>query len=195
MRKAGLLLPLLLLFAPTGASAHRLIDANEAVSVARSGLTVTPGIEWNRISQRPGNRTERWTLDGELLNDVLFFAEVGDGDTLFREVNRRESPLPQFASNMLLVDVPDFLESSLRIVKGVVTFETTSVQPTDFLGQSGVRFEFETLGADDLRRKGIAVATIIDGQLFMMLYEAPGLYFFDRNRADFEQLLSTARLD
>ena len=80
-------------------------------------------------------------------------------------------------------------------MKGVATFETTSVEPVEFLGESGVRFEFETLGSDDLRRKGIAVATIIDGELFMMLYEAPSLYFFDRNRADFEQLVASAYFD
>ncbi|RIV87660.1 hypothetical protein [Aurantiacibacter zhengii] len=194
MRKFGLLIAAALLIAPGSAMAHRLIDANEAVTVARSDLAVVPQIEWNRISQRPGSNAERWTLDGELLNDVLFFGEVASGDTLFREVNRRETPLPQFASDMLLVDLPDFVESSLRIAKGASTFTTTSVEPTQFLGQGGVRFEFETLGSDDLRRKGIAVATIIDGELFMMLYEAPSLYFFDRNRADFEQLVASAHL-
>ncbi len=194
MRKFGLLIAAALLIAPGSAMAHRLIDANEAVTVARSDMAVVPQIEWNRISQRPGSNAERWTLDGELLNDVLFFGEVASGDTLFREVNRREMPLPQFASDMLLVDLPDFVESSLRIAKGSSTFTTTSVEPTQFLGQGGVRFEFETLGSDDLLRKGIAVATIIDGELFMMLYEAPSLYFFDRNRADFEQLVSSAHL-
>jgi len=195
MRKTGLLLAAALMVAPTSAMAHRLIDANEAVTVARSDMAVVPQIEWNRISQRPGSNAERWTLDGELLNDVLFFGEVEDGDTLFREVNRRETPLPEFASDMLLVDLPGFVETSLRIVKGAATFETTSVEPAQFLGNSGVRFEFETLGSDDLRRKGIAVATVIDGKLFMMLYEAPSLYFFDRNRADFEQLVASAYFD
>lgn len=195
MRKSGLLLGLLLLMQPVGASAHRLIDANEAVSVARSDLTVMPQIDWNRISQRPGSNAERWTLDGELLNDVLFFAEVEDGDTLFREVNRRESPQPEFSASTLLIDLPDFLESSLRITKGIASFEVTSVTPVEFLGSSGVRFEFATLGADDLRRQGIAVATIIDGELFMMLYDAPSLYYFERNRADFEALVASAYLD
>ncbi len=195
MRKIGLLLALVLFCLPVGASAHRLIDANEAVSVARSDLTIVPTIEWNRISQRPGRNAERWTLDGELLNDVLFFAEVENGDTLFREVNRRETPMPEFSNSMLLVDLPDYLESSLRIAKGVATFEVTSVEPVTFLGQNSVRFEFSTLGADDLNRRGIAVATIIEGELFMMLYEAPSIYYFDRNRGDFEQLVASAHFD
>ncbi|AKH44027.1 hypothetical protein FHS61_001343 [Altererythrobacter atlanticus] len=195
MRKLGLMLSMLFALTPAAASAHRLIEANAAVTVARSDVTVTPTIEWNRISQRPGNRAERWTLDGELLNDVLFFAEVGDGDTLFREVNRREMPLPQFSGNMLLVDVPSFLESSLRISKGVATFEVTSAAPVQFLSHDGIRFEFTTLGADDLQRRGVAQATIIDGNLFMMLYEAPALHFFQRNLADFEQLVASARID
>ena len=194
MRSFGLLLSLLVLLTPTTASAHRLIEANKLVSVASSDFSVTPAIEWNRISQRPGSRSERWTLDGELLNDVLFFAAVRDGDTLFREVNRRETPLPKFSKTMLLIDVPNFLESSLRIVKGVATFEMTSAQPAQFLGRDALRFEFRTLGSDDLRRRGIAYATIIGDKLYMMTYEAPTLYFFDRNRTDFEQLVASARI-
>jgi hypothetical protein len=175
--------------------AHRLIDANEEVSVANSVLTLRPEIDWNRIDRRPGSDAERWTLDGELLNDVLFFGELQDEDTLFREVDRRNSPMPEFSDTMLLIDVPDFYETSLRITKGLSSFEVLSVEPMDFLGERGVRFEFETLGSDDIRRKGIAVAAIVGRKLFMMTYEAPKVFFYERNLGDFEQLVQSARLD
>lgn len=179
----------------SNAFAHKLIDANEEVSVAKSDLTLTPAIDWNRISRRPGNEAERWTLDGELLNDVLFFGELRDGDTLFKEVDRRNSPMPEFSSSMLLIDIPDFYQSSLRILKGHATFEVESVDPVEFLGQGAVRFEFKTLGSDDIVRRGTAVATIIDGELYMMSYEAPEIFFYERNLVDFEQLVATATLD
>ena len=195
MKTLSLVAAALAMTLATPALAHRLIEANEAVSVARSDLTVTPSVEWNRISQRPGRRAERWTLDGELLNDVLFFAEIREEDTLFREVNRRERPLPEFTSNMLLVDIPTFLEGSLRVVKNIASFETTHAEPTQFLGVAGIRFEYTALGADDLARNGIAVASVIDGELFMMTYEAPAIHYFERDRAAFEQLVATAHLD
>ncbi len=180
---------------PSAVFAHRLIEAEEAVSVARSDMTVIPAIEWNRIRQRPGSSAERWTLDGELLNDVLFFAEIEDGDTLFRDRDRRNNPLPEFSSSMLLIDVPDFYGSSLRIAKGAVTFDVGSVEPVQFLGRPGVLFDFHTLGGDDLLRKGRAIATLIEGELFMMAYEAPEIFFYERNLQDFEQLVESAYLD
>lgn len=176
------------------ASAHKLIVANEAVEVAKSDLSVTPAVNWNRISTRPGESAERWTMDGELLNDVLFFAAIRDGDTLLKEVDKRESPLPKFSSEMLLIDLPQLVESSFRIVKGYSTFQIGKVEPAKFLGQDGVRFEFSTLGSDDIVRRGRAVAVIIKGQLYMMMFEAPEVYFFGRYEAQFEQLVSSARL-
>lgn len=195
MRAFVLLLTFMLSLTPATALAHRLIEASEPVSVARSDLTIVPSIEWNRISQRPGRNAERWTLDGELLNDVLFFAEIEASDTLLREVNRRETPLPQFSSEMLLIDLPDLVDGTLRIAKGASSFEVGAVEPVEFLGTSGIRFEFQTLGSDDLRRSGVAVAAIIEGELFMMLYEAPTIFYFERNLADFEQLVQSSYFD
>ncbi|MBY8337918.1 hypothetical protein KYN89_12780 [Alteriqipengyuania sp. NZ-12B] len=195
MMRAFLLIASGLLMVPTvPAAAHKLIDAGETVTVAKSDLTVVPAIDWNRINERPGKEAERWTLDGELLNDVLFFAEVEDGDAIFREVDKRNSPLPRFSGNMLLIDLPDFLNSSMRIAKGHQTFSVDSVAPTTFLGQPGVSVSFSTVGNDDIRRRGRAVATIIDGELFMMTFEAPTIYFFERDLPHFEQLVASARL-
>lgn len=177
------------------ADAHKLIVANEAVAVAQSQLTVSPAINWNRIKIRPGERAERWTMDGELLNDVLFFAGVENGKSLLREVDKRNSPLPRFSSDALLIDVPNFVEGSFRISKGYSKFEVLKVEPVKFLSEDGVRFEFSTLGSDDIVRRGRAVATIIKGKLYMMSYEAPEVYFYDRYGPHFEQLVASARLN
>lgn len=183
-----------LLMTGGAANAHKLIEANEDVSVAKSDLTVSPAIQWNRISQRPGSDAERWTLDGELLNDLLFFGAIADGDTLLKEVDRRNNPLPKFSSNMLLIDLPDFLNASLRIAKGHQTFDVEAVEPTDFLGAQGVRIEFKTVGGDDIVRRGQAHAAIIEGRLYMMTFEAPSIFFFERDIGHFEQLVESARL-
>lgn len=184
-----------LLMTGGAANAHKLIEANEDVSVAKSDLTVSPAIQWNRISQRPGSDAERWTLDGELLNDVLFFGAIADGDTLLREVDRRNNPLPKFSSSMLLIDLPDFLNATLRIAKGHQTFDVEAVEPTDFLGAQGVRIEFKTVGSDDIVRRGQTHAAIIDGELYMMTFEAPAIFFYGRDVGHFEQLVASARLD
>jgi len=187
-------LALTLVLAPTSAIAHRLMAAGTAAQVARSDLTVTPGIEWNRLSQRPGPMAERWTLDGELLNDLIFFGGVESGTPLFREVDRRDNPLPQFSSTMLPTDIPPLLETSLRITQNISTFEVVRVAPRPFLGASGVEFEYRMLGGDDITRQGRAVAAIVGGKLFMITYDAPAEYFFARSSADVDRIIASATL-
>jgi len=187
-------LALALALAPQMASAHRLMQPGEATSVARSEMTVTPTIQWNRHSQRPGQQAERWTLDGELLNDVIFFGGVENGTPLFREVSRRENPLPTFSSTMLPTDIPPLLETSLRITQNITSFDIASVAPATFLGAAGVQFEYRMLGADDITRQGRAIASVIDGKLYMITYDAPAEYFYGRNVADVERIVASATL-
>src|SRR3546814_4383748 len=52
---------ILLLASP--AAAHKLRVSGEAVAVADSGVTVTPGRDWNRLDAKAGKNTETWTLD------------------------------------------------------------------------------------------------------------------------------------
>jgi len=185
---------LALTLTPQTASAHRLMPAGEAAQVARSDMTVTPTIQWNKISQRPGERAERWTLDGELLNDVVFFGGVEDGAPLLREVNRRENPLPHFSSTMLPTDIAPLLESTLRITQNISSFDVSNVAPATFLDAAGVQFEYRMLGADDITRQGRAVASIIGGKLYMITYDAPAEYFYPRNLLDVERIVASARL-
>ena len=48
--------------------------------------------------------------------------------------------------------------------------------------------------ADNLTRLGLARAVIVQGDLFMMLYEAPRLHYYERNLPDFMALLESASL-
>src|SRR3546814_13308880 len=62
---------ILLLASP--AAAHKLRVSGEAVAVADSGVTVTPGRDWNRLDAKAGKNTETWTLEGDQLNEDTFF--------------------------------------------------------------------------------------------------------------------------
>src|SRR3546814_16138287 len=77
---------ILLLASP--AAAHKLRVSGEAVAVADSGVTVTPGRDWNRLDAKAGKNTETWALDGEQLNDVTFFGGIEAGKPLVKEIGR-----------------------------------------------------------------------------------------------------------
>lgn len=174
--------------------AHKLIGAGEKVTVARSAMAITPAMDWNRLSYRPGKNTERWTLDGEMLNDVMFYA-IPANETLVREVDKRNRPLPQFQANMLAVEIPQLLESTKRIANDVAIFTTTSSTPTTLGGLPGVKFTYQFVGSDELRRNGEAVAAISNGVLYMISYEAPELHYYNKDLGNFQKLVETVQFN
>jgi len=175
-------------------AAHKLREAGVTVEVAKSDLTVTPSVAWNRLNPRTGKDNETWTLDGEELNDVTFYGQVEEGKTLLLEVDKRNRPLPRFSDTMLLTDIPPMLETTYRIARDLRLFEITGMEPAELSGHKAIRFTYEFVGPDEVRRKGEADAAIVDGALYMMTYEAPQIFFFDQSLEKYRQLRDSMAL-
>lgn len=184
----------LALLAATGASAHKLREGGKRVTVADSRVEVGPARDWNQLGIRIGKNTESWTLDGGQLNDLTFFAGIEPGRPLVKERHKKKDPLPKFTKATLLIEIPELLEGTYRVYKDIGAFQTLGAEPAKFLGREGVRFTYEYTDADRLTRKGEARAAIIDGKLYMMTFDAPRLYYFDRIIADFQALADGATL-
>lgn len=176
------------------AQAHGFREKGKPAEVADSPLTVTPPRDWNRLDARPGKHAETWTLDGEQLNDITFFAGIEPGRPLVKERNRKREPLPMVRSGTLLIEVPELLGNTYRAYKQIAVFTVTSTTPVKFLGGDGVLFTYDYLDQDDLPRRGEARATIIAKKLFMMTFDAPRLHYFDRSLPDFRALADSATL-
>ncbi len=196
--KRGVSALLLLALALTGAplrADNMLVPAGQPIAVARSPMTVTPPIEWNRLGARPGRLSETWTLDGEALNDLTFYGGIARGRALFREVDRRNRPLPRLYATMLITDIPTLLENSYRVALNTPFFTVEGMAPARFLGRPGLRFAYSfTHPGDDLPRRGEARAALVDGKLFMITFEAPRLHYFDHDVAAFRAIADSARL-
>jgi hypothetical protein len=190
---AGIIvLPLLL--TAFAASAHKLHKQGEATAVAESQLTVTPSRDWNQLNTKIGKNTETWTLDGEQLDDVTFFAGIEPGKPLVKEKSTKAEPLPKFTESTLLAEVPELLEGTSRAYKGSGSFQVVSVEPMRFLDHEGVLFTYEFTDEDQLTRKGEARAAIIGGKLYMITFEAPRLSYFGKVIPDFHSLADSAKL-
>lgn len=193
--KALAIATLLLVTVQPALAGNRLIAPGVKVLVAKSPLAVTPAGEWNRLGARPGRNSESWTLDGDLLNEITFYGGIVSGRTLFREVDRRNRPLPRVSATMLMTDIPALLESSYRIALNTPLMTIDSIEPVRFVGAPGVRFTYSfTRQGEDVRRLGEARAAMVGGQLYMMTYEAPALYYFARDIAAFRQIADSAAL-
>jgi hypothetical protein len=171
----------------------KLIEHDEQVKVAKGKLRVTPGEDWNRWSSRPVKRSEVWTLDGTALNEVYFISGLVAGDTLFRDRDKKNNPLPTLEKSMLLTDIPDFYESSSRIALQTSLFEIDQVEPATLAGQPAIRFTFN-YGMQDspVIRNGMAVASLVDGELHMIAFVAPEIHYFDRDLPKVQALIDSA---
>jgi hypothetical protein len=177
-------------------AAYKYMAKGKAVVVGKSEMMVTPPIDWNKLPGRIGRNAESWTLDGLPLNDVTFYGGIADNQTLFREVDKKNKPLPRFSATMLTPDVADLLEGSYRIALGTPLFEVTAMEPTTFAGHQGFRFTYNfTATGDEVKRQGEALGAIVDKRLFLVTYEAPAMYYFDKHRENFRQLAATAKLE
>lgn len=194
MRKLAVLIGVAGLAMAGPALAHKLIAKGVAV-LAGKAVTVTPARDWNRIGFAHGKLAESWTLDGLTLNDVTFFGGIPDNTTLVKDRQKKEAPLPRFSKSMLAPDVAQLFESTYRVALRTSQFSIDSVEPATFAGKAGFhfRYSFELLN-ENVKRNGEAYGAIHNGKLYLITYEAPTIFYFDRNRADFAALVESARI-
>lgn len=174
---------------------NSLVSPTAQKGIAKSSLSATPAGEWNRLGRRDGKFVELWTKDGDSLNKVSFFGGVPVGDPLFKEADKKNRPLPKVSDGMLITDIPTILESSYRIQFDVRTMTIESQEPTTFGGHPGVKFTYTFVsGNDEVERKGEAFGAVVKGKLYLVSYEAPSIYFFDKDLPAFRQLASTLKM-
>lgn len=174
---------------------NKLVAQGTSVAVAKSLLTITPDREWNKMGARPGRNSETWTLDGDGLNDVTFYGGIENDRTLFREVDKRAKPLPRFSSTMLLTDLPVLFENSYSIALSTQLMKIDSVEPVTFLGQKGIHFSFTFSRLnEEVRRKGEASAAIVGGKLYMITFEAPDVFYYERDLPAYRAILAKATM-
>lgn len=192
---SSVVVALALVCAGPASAGNKLIAQGARVAVAKSLLTVTPDREWNKMGARPGRNSETWTIDGDGLNDLTFYGGIEDGSTLFREVNKRAKPLPRFSSTMLLTDLPVLFENSYSIALNSQLMKIDAVEPMTFLGQKGIHFSFSfSRMNEEVRRKGEASAAIIGGKLFMITFEAPDVFYYERDVPAYRAIIAKASL-
>ncbi|MBU6166824.1 MAG: hypothetical protein KGQ52_11965 [Alphaproteobacteria bacterium] len=176
-------------------AANRLIVPNVSVAVAKSAMMVTADREWNKLGARPGPLAESWTLDGDVLNRLSFYGGLINGATLFREVDRKNRPLPKVRADMLPTDIPALFEQSYRIAENSGLFSVDSIEPASIGGASGVRFTYSfSKQGEDVARKGEAVAAMVGGKLWLISFEAPTLHYFDAGITSARAIMASVRL-
>lgn len=167
------------------------------VSVGNGNLVVSPPRPWNR--QRASffvdiREVEDWTLNGPYLDGITFVTGLKSGRYLIRQSKRAEQQVPKFRSDMTPPEIAAMLESLYRVKGGAVDFRTLSLQPRRFVGYNGFQFDYEHLDSDELWRKGRAVGAVINGELYLVLFDAARSHYYGAALPDFESVVASAEL-
>lgn len=168
-----------------------------SVQVGDGSMAVTAPRPWNRTRKLflfdDVRWVEDWTLNGPLLDGMSFVAGLPSGKYLIRQRRTDDRQVPKFRSDMTAPEITAMLESLYRVRGGAIDFRTTSLQPRRFLGANGFQFDFEHLDSDELWRRGRAVGAVIDGELYLILFDAARSHYFANAIGDFEAIVASAR--
>ena len=166
--------------------------------VGNGSVEVIPPRPWNKQRRffffDSIRWVEDWTLNGPYLDGITFVSGLPSGEYLIRQRKTEERQVPKFRSDMTAPEVTAMLESAFRVRGGAVEFRTLALQPRQFMGYPGFQFDFEHHDGDELWRKGRAVGAVIDGRLYLMLYDAARSHYYTNALPDFEAMANNAHI-
>lgn len=178
-----------------GSSGYSLVRVKET-RVGDDSMAVTPPREWNKISASlfvDIHAVEDWTQNGPYLDGISFVTGLKDGKALVYQRSRDDRQVPKFRSNMTPPEIAAMIESLFRVRAGAIDFKTTALAPRAFLGTNGFQLDYEHLDSDEVRRKGRAVGAIVDGRLYLILFDAARSHYYNDLLPDFETIVNSAR--
>jgi hypothetical protein len=179
-----------------GFSAYSLVGVHR-VSVGDGKLSVVAPRPWNRHRAfffADVRAVEDWTQNGPYLDGITFVTGLRNGKSLIRQRRTTSQQVPVFRSNMTPPEVAAMIESLYRVKGGTVDFRTLSLQPRPFLGQNGFQLDYEHLDEDELWRRGRVVGAVINGELYMILFDAAKSHYYEAELPDFEAVVASAEL-
>jgi hypothetical protein len=168
----------------------------EPVKVARGAMLVTPAIAWNKVPKGPFDipSEENWTQNGPILDSIGFIGGLTDGQAIAKQRPKDDRKVPVFRSTMTPQDLVSMIESYYRIKAGATVFETVSVKPTNFVGTTGIRFNYSYVGADEVKRRGCSILAVVDKKLYLMSVDGAALHYFDAALPAFDALAASAKI-
>ncbi|KJS07852.1 MAG: hypothetical protein VR73_07725 [Gammaproteobacteria bacterium BRH_c0] len=168
---------------------YSLVRANNPVKL--NGYSVTPGEEWNKASYKLGPKAVTWTSNGEVLDQLILIGDIGSGEALFKNTNKN-LPMPPFTSDMMPFDVETLVKTSLKnSANGEVEVNTENLQPANFGGKSGFRFNISFYTASGLLKSGDVLGAVKDGKLYLMIYSAADLHYYKSKLPEVEKVFAS----
>ncbi len=159
--------------------------------VVRDRLAVTLDSAWNRL-EGAGGKAELWTTDGFPLDLLRFYVGIKDGESLVEVGNGKDKQVPRFRAAMQPQEIVEMVDA--LVSQGGDRFRLDKLAPASFAGGNGFRFDYGLVRrSDEVELKGFAYGVVRDRQLFLLMFQAPKLYYYGRNAERAEKVARSVR--
>lgn len=171
-------------------SNYTAIEPGERRGIA-DAYSVAPQKLWSRSNRA---RLETWTIDGQGLNSLNFWADLADGEALLPDRDVEDADVPVFRNDMRAQDVAQMVAATLQ-----ATYEgearVVRLSAADFGRLDGFRFGVRYTARNGLEMRAVGKgATTPDGRLHLILYSGAMPHHFEAHRPAVEAMFESVRL-
>jgi hypothetical protein len=147
---------------------------------------------WNRVDAPGLGPAENWTMEGLPIDRLLIYSGIKEGESIYTTSGPNAKRFT-FRANMQPDEIVNLFEGMLA--RDGSRFKLTRVEPFDFAGQKGFRFDYTLArNLDNVQLLGVGYGAVSKGELFAIVYMAPQLAFFARHKDRVEHMAAAVRL-
>lgn len=139
-----------------------------------------------RAGADPDVALDQLTVNGPLL-DRIFFGRIPDGGGI---VTPAFEDWPRWWSGTPVDGLDGFLAESLETL-GYAAVETTGKQAHLFAGAPGLLYRLDLTDAGGLEMRGLALASVQNGALNLIVFVAPREHYFESRRPATERMFDS----
>ncbi|MBM3560276.1 MAG: hypothetical protein FJX53_10465 [Alphaproteobacteria bacterium] len=193
-RACALLLTAVLL---AGCAAYVLVPPGR--TTVGEGLSVEAPSAWSRVAGEDWPIV--WTHDGIFLDALWFMPGIRDGQTLIRasalssdaEEGTKKGTVPVFRKDMSATEIMELFDATMVRALNTSLASASNLQPVTFARLPGFRFEYRFTRQDRVERMGVATGAVRDGRLYLIFHFGSAIYHLERDRAEGEAIVASAR--
>lgn len=164
-----------------------------------ANFRVESDIAWNKANQlrvESSAPLASWTADGPGLNNIIFIGGVKDGAPIIKVSNDTSSTKDAlvFRNGMTATEIVEVWEAAITKLNQTSIAKGSNIQPAQFGGMAGFKFDFHYINKDEVERSGLGYAAIKDGRLYMIFYSGVTLHHYGLRLASAKRLIESAQI-
>lgn len=148
---------------------------------------------WSSVSPFYLNREVKYlTIDGPLLNNFYLTEGLAVGRSVVRSA-RKSRPMPIVKTDMSETEMAEFVVDTVAAF-GYEGVASQNLRPAKFGTADAVRFDLIAKTDTGLEIMGTSQVAMVRGKLHVMLFLAPGEYFFPSLLGEVDHVFGSATL-